>query len=134
MKYAFAFMPQKPTFMQKKPPCICQKRKQCLYWGQQKTYQSLRVVHVAYTLSTFTLFYLINGGLLDPQPNFIELLLKAETIAQYFFCFSKNEQDTSHNLHMWQGSLAGNLILLSIILLCLATFYAEAAPRIWAQV
>ena len=33
---------------------------------------------------------------------------------------SRNEQDTSHKLHMWHSSLADNHILVSIILLCSA--------------
>ncbi len=35
---------------------------------------------------------------------------------------SKKEQDTSHRWYMWHGLLAGNLILVSIILSCLACF------------
>ena len=37
------------------------------------------------------------------------------------------EQDTSHNLYLWYGSLFGNFILFSKILLRLATFIAKAA-------
>ncbi len=40
------------------------------------------------------------------------------------FLLSKNEQDTSHKKYMWHGVLAGNLNLVSIIVLCLVTFGA----------
>ena len=42
---------------------------------------------------------------------------------------SRREQDASHRLYMWHVILAGNLILVSIILLCLATFCADSALR-----
>ena len=44
---------------------------------------------------------------------------------------SSNEQDTSHNLYMWHGSLAGNLILVSILWLCLATFSSFTVSGDW---
>ena len=40
------------------------------------------------------------------------------------FMLSRNAQDTSHKLNIWNGSLAGNLIMLSIIMQCLAAFCA----------
>ena len=40
------------------------------------------------------------------------------------FLLSRNEQDTSHRLYIRNDSLAGNLILVRLILLCLATFNA----------
>ncbi len=43
------------------------------------------------------------------------------------FLLSKIKQDTSYILYMVNGILAGDLILVSIVLLCLATFCAWAA-------
>ena len=57
-----------------------------------------------------------------PGLNFIELL--KQRIVLNMFLLSKNKQDTSHKLYMGFGSLAGNLIPVSIILMCLATFCA----------
>ena len=53
-------------------------------------------------------------------PNFRELLNQK-------ILLSKNKQDTSYNLYLWHGNLAGNLILESIILFRLETLYAYAA-------
>ena len=36
---------------------------------------------------------------------------------------SRNEHNTSHKLYMWHGIYAGKLNLVSIMLLCLATFF-----------
>ena len=47
-------------------------------------------------------------------PNFIELL--KQRILLDNFLLSSNEQDTSHNLSIWHGSLAGSLILVSTFL------------------
>ncbi len=55
-------------------------------------------------------------------PNFIELL--KQKIMLNNFLLSRNEQDTSHKLYTGHGSLAGNLILVSKILLCLANLCA----------
>ena len=38
------------------------------------------------------------------------------------FLLSRNEQDTSHKLYMLDGSLAGNLILVSTIAIVLSYF------------
>ena len=43
------------------------------------------------------------------------------------FQLSRNEQETSHKLYMRQRHLAGYLILVSKMLLCLAAFCAQAA-------
>ena len=51
---------------------------------------------------------------------------KAEnTASRHISAKSRNEQGTSHIFSMQHGSLSGNLILVSIILLCLAAFCAE---------
>ena len=42
------------------------------------------------------------------------------------FLLSKNEQDTSHKLYMWHSGLAGNLILVSTVLLCSVSFSTKA--------
>ena len=47
---------------------------------------------------------------------------KAENIGHLFFLLSRNQQVTSHKLLLWHGSLAGNIILVSIILLCWVLF------------
>lgn len=44
------------------------------------------------------------------------------------FLLSKNKQDTSHRRSMWDGLLSGNLILLSISLLCLASISCLSSP------
>ena len=64
--------------------------------------------------------------------SFAQELLKQKTFLNNCL-LSRNEQDTNHNLHMWNGCLAGNLILLSIILLCLSTCCAQAALYTLAQ-
>ena len=38
------------------------------------------------------------------------------------FLLNRNEQHTSHKLYLWHGSFAGNLILVSVVLIWLATF------------
>ena len=40
------------------------------------------------------------------------------------FLLRNYEQDASQKTYMWHGLLAGNLILLSIVFLCIAIFYA----------
>ena len=45
---------------------------------------------------------------------------------------SKNKQDTSHIFNSWHGILAGNLILISIIMLCWAIFCSYEALWKWA--
>ena len=57
-------------------------------------------------------------------PIFIELLKQKILLSN--FQLSSNEQDTSHKLYMRHVSLTGNLILVSVVLLCLATCCAEA--------
>ena len=49
-----------------------------------------------------------------PGPNFTALLLKQKILLRYLL-LSRNEQDSNHKL-------AGNLYMVSIILLCLANF------------
>ena len=45
-----------------------------------------------------------------------------------YFLLSRNEQDTSHKLRVWHGSLAGSLIVVSKqLILGSATFCASAA-------
>ena len=56
-------------------------------------------------------------------PNFIELLMQRTQLKNSLI--SKNEQDTSHKLYLWHGSLAGNLILVSVNVLCLATYFLK---------
>ena len=52
------------------------------------------------------------------RPNFIELLTQK---SMHINCLlSRNEQDTSHKLYLWHDILASNLILVSIIFMCLA--------------
>ena len=53
-------------------------------------------------------------------PNFIELL--KQKLVLVTLLLSRKEHDTSHKLYMYHGSLTGNLILVSINLLCLAVF------------
>ena len=48
------------------------------------------------------------------------ILLKQKTLLKTVSA-EQNEQDTTHKSHLWHGSLAGNLILVSAILLCSAT-------------
>ena len=50
-----------------------------------------------------------------PGASFIELLKQEILLNNYLL--SRNEQDTSYKLYMWHDSLAGNLILVSVILL-----------------
>ena len=50
------------------------------------------------------------------MPNSKQLL--KQKIMLKDFLLSKNEQDTSHKWYIFHGSLADNLILVSIILLC----------------
>ena len=61
-----------------------------------------------------------NNWMTTSGPNFRELLNQK-------ILLSKNKQDTSYNLYLWHGNLAGNLILESIILFRLETLYAYAA-------
>ncbi len=48
-------------------------------------------------------------------PNFIELM--KQTIVLNCFSLSKNKPETSHKCNIWDGILAGNLVLASMILL-----------------
>ena len=57
------------------------------------------------------------GFTFNPGSNFIELLKQNRMLI-------KNKQVTSHKLFMWHGILAGNLVLINIVLLCLATICA----------
>ena len=52
-------------------------------------------------------------------PTLIELL--KQSMLLYIFLLSRNVLDTSHKLYVSHGILAGNLNLVSIVLLCLAT-------------
>ena len=61
-------------------------------------------------------------GLYRTVPNLKELLKQKMLLNNCLL--GRNEQDTSHKLYMWHGSLAGNLILVSIILLCLAALWS----------
>ena len=54
-----------------------------------------------------------------PGPSFIELLKQKILLSNWLL--NRNKQDTSHKLYLWHDSLAGNLILISSILLCLVT-------------
>ncbi len=51
-------------------------------------------------------------------PNFIELLKLRK------FLLNNKKQDTSYKWYMWNAVLAGNLIMVNILVLCLATFCA----------
>ena len=58
--------------------------------------------------------------------GFPELIIFIEPPKQKIFLnnclLNRNEQNTSQRLYTWNSSLAGNIILLGIILLCLAVF------------
>ena len=61
-----------------------------------------------------------------------------ELLKQKTFCAKLKKQDTGQRCYMQQGILAGNLIMVSIILLCLATFsydieHASTLPTLPSQ-
>ena len=49
------------------------------------------------------------------------------------FLLSHNKQDTSHKSYMWHGNLAGNLTLVSLMLLCLCYFVSLGRWN-WAKI
>ena len=57
-----------------------------------------------------------------PSPNYIDLL--KQTILLDNRLLNRNKQGTSHKLYMRHSIVAGYLVLVSIIWLCLATFCA----------
>ncbi len=65
------------------------------------------------------------------------LELLKQKILLNIFLLSRNDQGTSHKLYTWHGSLAGNPILVSIILLCQSlglvwlTACQDAAAEFW---
>ena len=81
-------------------------------------------------------FYLVS--LLPPSVQKVShscLAAYIKSIVLPYFLLSNIEPatSTSHKWHLWNGIFAGYLIVVSIILLCLATFYAyEAALLNWA--
>ena len=54
------------------------------------------------------------------EPKFIELPKQTKMVINVLL--SRNEQDIIHKLCMRHGIVASNLVLVSIILMCLATF------------
>ena len=67
-----------------------------------------------------------------PGPNFIEP--PKQKILLNNFLLSRNEQDASHKLYMWHGSLAGIPALVSIICCAELLFVLWAALWNWALV